>query len=65
VNAPSRFEGHFEIFGTDADEVLRLVETTRPRPPEEAVREHVHWLNREGLVTEHDLAVLRAAGYRV
>lgn len=25
----------------------------------------VAWLDREGLVTERDLAVLRAAGYRV
>lgn len=52
-------------FGTSADDIFRFVRSTRPAPSVEDVEDHIAWLDREGLVTERDLAVLRAAGYRV
>jgi hypothetical protein len=52
-----------ELFEPTAAGVLAWVETTRPRPPEEAVREHVRWLDHEGLLADDDRAQLAAAGY--
>lgn len=54
-----------EIFGSTASEILRFVRSTRPRPSDEDVEEHIAFLDREGLLAESDLRALRRGGYRV
>ena len=36
-----------ELFGSPADEILRFVRSTRPRPSADEVEAHMAWLDRE------------------
>jgi hypothetical protein len=51
----------FEIFDATAAGILAWVETTRPRPPRDAVVSHVLDLRRRGILPAADLAALRVA----
>lgn len=53
------------LFGSPADEILRFVRSTRPRHSADEVEVHIAWLDREGLVSERNLATLGCHGYRV
>jgi hypothetical protein len=59
------FDGTFEVFDPTAEGVLAWVRTTRPTPPREDVAAHVAWLSERGLLADHDLRRLAAAGYAV